>query len=136
MPVGFAFLVVASVLRGLSHMPQLRLVTELVHSVGPFVARAGKIRRHDPPRALALADLWQTRTPNLGVDFGGRGGHPGSAAEVQVNSDDQCFRVIGMRLYRFFIAKTGFSRPKKGSAYSRSRLIAFEQPWPTSRRCA
>ena len=44
--MGFAFHVVASVLPGLSHLPELRLVTELVHSVGrPFVARAGKIRR-------------------------------------------------------------------------------------------
>ena len=49
MPVGFAFQVVASTLPGLSHLPELRLVTELVHSVGrPFVARAGKIRRLDP----------------------------------------------------------------------------------------
>jgi hypothetical protein len=45
-PVGFPFQVVASVLPGLSYLPELRLVTELVHGVGrPFVARAGKIRR-------------------------------------------------------------------------------------------
>jgi hypothetical protein len=40
-PVGFPFQVVASVLPGLSYLPDLRLVTELVHSVGrPFVAQA------------------------------------------------------------------------------------------------
>jgi hypothetical protein len=37
--VGFPFQVVASVLPGLSYLPALRLVTELVHSVG-FLAHA------------------------------------------------------------------------------------------------
>jgi hypothetical protein len=40
-PVSFTFQMVAAVLPGLSYLPAFRLVTELVHSVGPpFVARS------------------------------------------------------------------------------------------------
>jgi hypothetical protein len=55
--VGFPFQVVASVLPGLSYLPALRLVTELVHSVGFLAELTLPVLGHVFPALLFRFEL-------------------------------------------------------------------------------